>query len=281
LAREESQQNTITTRDQSQRWHSGLSRGSAKTNACLLHVVVSQRTRVAINPSQAVQRPTWIPRCFACFTISRLRGISTLWSLSPLHLKFTKKHRVREGWATHSRREITATPRTQIATRAHNTTQWVHNSTRALIAIARNQKRGIDVLVLRKALRMLGVLLHAPRGPFYSPKAARSRWVHSRKAFLAFCRLAHRIKRPTVGPATVGSPDTVRCTPDSPVNYIHTPLISSREQQVRLSEPGAPDIVRCTTGHCPMHPNRADFGRTKPSLLQFNFSCFQHLDTIH
>ena len=55
-----------------------------------------------------------------------------------------------------------------------------------------------------------------------------------------------RIKRPTVGPATVGSPDTVRCTPDSPVNYSRTPLISSREQQVRLSQPGAPDTVRCT-----------------------------------
>jgi hypothetical protein len=35
--------------------------------------------------------------------------------------------------------------------------------------------RGIEVLVLRNAWRMLGVLLHAPRGPFYSPKAARSR----------------------------------------------------------------------------------------------------------
>jgi hypothetical protein len=55
-----------------------------------------------------------------------------------------------------------------------------------------------------------------------------------------------RIKRPTVGPATVGSPDTIRCTPDSPVNYSRTPLISSREQQVRLSQPGAPDTVRCT-----------------------------------
>jgi hypothetical protein len=55
-----------------------------------------------------------------------------------------------------------------------------------------------------------------------------------------------RIKRPTVGPATVGSPDTVRCTPDSPVNYSRTPLISSREQQVRLSQSGAPDTVRCT-----------------------------------
>jgi hypothetical protein len=54
------------------------------------------------------------------------------------------------------------------------------------------------------------------------------------------------IKRPTVGPATVGSPDTVRCTPDSPVNYSRTPLIISREQQVRLSQPGAPDTVQCT-----------------------------------
>ena len=55
-----------------------------------------------------------------------------------------------------------------------------------------------------------------------------------------------RIKRPTVGPATVGSPDTVRCTPDSPVKYSRTPLISSREQHVRLSQPGAPVTVRCT-----------------------------------
>ena len=57
-----------------------------------------------------------------------------------------------------------------------------------------------------------------------------------------------RIKRPTVGPATVGSPDTVRCTPDSPVNYSRTSLIYSREQQVRLSQSGVPDTVRCTTG---------------------------------
>jgi hypothetical protein len=39
---------------------------------------------------------------------------------------------------------------------------------------------------------------------------------------------------------------TVRCTPDSPVNYSRTPLIHSRERQVRLSQPGAPDTVRCT-----------------------------------
>ena len=41
---------------------------------------------------------------------------------------------------------------------------------------------------------------------------------------------------------------TVRCTPDSPVNFSRTPLITSREKLVRLSQPGAPDTVRCTTG---------------------------------
>jgi hypothetical protein len=62
-----------------------------------------------------------------------------------------------------------------------------------------------------------------------------------------------RIARPTVGP-TDRWPDrplahrTVRCTPDSPVNFSRTPLITSREQQVRLSQPGTPDTVRCTTG---------------------------------
>jgi hypothetical protein len=39
---------------------------------------------------------------------------------------------------------------------------------------------------------------------------------------------------------------TVRCTPDSPMNYSRTPLNSSRERPVRLSQPGALDTVRCS-----------------------------------
>jgi hypothetical protein len=35
--------------------HEDLSRGSAKCNTCLLHVVASQRTRVALNSSQVIQ----------------------------------------------------------------------------------------------------------------------------------------------------------------------------------------------------------------------------------
>jgi hypothetical protein len=41
---------------------------------------------------------------------------------------------------------------------------------------------------------------------------------------------------------------TVQCTPDSPVIYSRTPPIKTREQLVRQSQPGAPDTVRCTTG---------------------------------
>jgi hypothetical protein len=121
--------------------------------------------------------------------------------------------------------------------------------------------------------------------------------MHSRKAILAFCRLAHRtvrcttghcpvrisfllwqsqplalwsrwrtghcpvhtgqsggsfrpLARPRVSHGSRGRPlahRTVRCTPDSPVNYSRTPLFTSREQQVCLSQPGAPDTVWCTT----------------------------------
>jgi hypothetical protein len=72
-----------------------------------------------------------------------------------------------------------------------------------------------------------------------SPVPPSSRWLgHVSRADRAADRwpgrpLAHR---------------TARCTPDSPVNFSRTPLITSQERQVRLSQPGAPDTVRCTTG---------------------------------
>jgi anti-sigma factor RsiW len=64
VAKEKNLHNTITTKKSTQRWHSGLSRGSVKYKTCLLHVVASQRTRVALNSSQVIQWSTWIPRCF-------------------------------------------------------------------------------------------------------------------------------------------------------------------------------------------------------------------------
>jgi hypothetical protein len=41
---------------------------------------------------------------------------------------------------------------------------------------------------------------------------------------------------------------TVRCTPDSPVNFSRTSSANSRKRPLRSSQSGAPDTVRCTTG---------------------------------
>jgi hypothetical protein len=41
---------------------------------------------------------------------------------------------------------------------------------------------------------------------------------------------------------------TVRCTPDSPVNFSRTPPMNSRGRPFHQSQPGAPDTVQCTTG---------------------------------
>jgi hypothetical protein len=107
----------------------------------------------------------------------------------------TRSAEVREGKNTHK----TAWSRTQVTTWAQNTTHGVLNSNGAQFTITKNQMREVGVLVLRNDQRMLGLLLHAPRGLFYSPKAARSRWRPTRKAILAFCRVAHRTVRCTTG----------------------------------------------------------------------------------
>jgi hypothetical protein len=65
---------------------------------------------------------------------------------------------------------------------------------------------------------------------------------------------------------------TVRCTPDSPVNYSRTPLIYSRKRQVRLSQPGTPDTVRCTAGHCPVHRRTVQCTQTALTLAETKLS---------
>jgi hypothetical protein len=77
---------------------------------------------------------------------------------------------------------------------------------------------------------MLGWLLHAPRGPFYSPKAARSRWRQSWKANLALCCVEHQ----TVIVA-------VRCA-------IAFQIRRNRPLQLRVS---------WRTRHCPVHTRQS------------------------
>jgi hypothetical protein len=141
---------------------------------------------------------------------------------------------------------------------------------------------------------MLDVLLHAHRGPFYSPKAARSRWEHSRKANLAFCRLTHRTVRcgflSCFGAAdrwrfgAVGAPDTVRCTPDSPVPPSYRwPGHASRADYAAdrlLGRPLAHRTVWCTTGQSGAPPNSpVIYSRTlptKPESSQFARASLAH-----
>jgi hypothetical protein len=153
---------------------------------------------------------------------------------------------------------------------------------------------------------MLGWLLHAPRGPFYSPKAARSCWKQSWKANLAFCRVVHRtvtvavrcaiafqirrsrplqfrarrrtsrplvramrrprIARPTVALATVGSPDSL-------VHHLTVRwIIAVRRWSFPESglftgdQPGAPDSPVCQT--------ELSFGCTEPSPFSYFSSSF-------
>jgi hypothetical protein len=116
-------------------------------------------------------------------------------------MMITKKHESKGGGEQHTRLKARAQPRIQATTLAHNTMRGVLYLNRAQVTITKNQMRENGVLVLRDDQRMLGLLLHAPRGPFYSPKAARSHWRQSGKVILAFCRVAHRTVRCTTGHA--------------------------------------------------------------------------------
>ena len=57
-----------------------------------------------------------------------------------------------------------------------------------------------------------------------------------------------RITRPTVGLADCWLTGQSGAPPDSPMIYSGTPPLKSREQLVRICQPGAPDTVWCTTG---------------------------------
>jgi hypothetical protein len=51
-------------------------------------------------------------------------------------------------------------------------------------------------------------------------------------------------------PLFLGAPDTVRCTPDSPVNYSRAPPDFPEGEEFSVKSPGAPDTVRWCTRHC-------------------------------
>jgi hypothetical protein len=57
----------------------------------------------------------------------------------------------------------------------------------------------------------------------------------------------------------LGAPDTVRCTPDSPVNYSGVTLCFPEGEEFGLESLGAPDTVRWHTGQSGA-PDQGAFG---------------------
>jgi hypothetical protein len=92
----------------------------------------------------------------------------------------------------------------------------------------------------------------------------------SRPLARATCR--PRIARSTIALAAVGSPD-------SPVNYSHTPPNSPESGQFAGSQPSAPDTVRCTTGQSGV-PDRAESWLLQPSPFLLLFSLILALRQI-
>jgi hypothetical protein len=86
--------------------------------------------------------------CFVYY-IPLARESPQLGSSCPYNLMFTKKHGSKAGMINAHKTQNQSTTRTQVTTRAHNTTQRVLYSNGALVAITKNRMRGIGVLVLR------------------------------------------------------------------------------------------------------------------------------------
>jgi hypothetical protein len=80
---------------------------------------------------------------------------------------------------------------------------------------------------------MLRWLLHAPRGPFYSPKAARSRWRQTWKAIPSFCRVAHRTG-PVDGPVRDLLPNQAHPTV-APLGWLAHRTLSNAHRTVRCT----------------------------------------------
>ena len=71
-----------------------------------------------------------------------------------------------------------------------------------------------------------------------------------------------------------GAPDTVRCTPDSPVNYSGVPLEIPEGGEFEFESSGAPDTVRWCTANCPVRQTRGAFGCPFAPLLNPIFDLF-------
>jgi hypothetical protein len=73
-------------------------------------------------------------------------------------------------------------------------------------------------------------------------------------------------------PLFLGAPDTVRCTPDSPVNYSGAPPEIPEDGEFELESSGAPDTVRWCIGHCPVYTGQS--GALDQRCLRLSLALF-------
>jgi hypothetical protein len=104
------------------------------------------------------------------------------------------------GIESHKRDKLAVTHVHKTREKSTKTAQRSYNSKQVSKSQSTKAKARIQFLGVVGCSMTLGVELHAPRGPFYSPKGARSRWSSIWKALVTLCPRVHR---------------TVRCTPDS------------------------------------------------------------------
>jgi hypothetical protein len=153
---------------------------------------------------------------------------------------------------------------------------------------------------------VLGVLFYVPRGPFYSPKTARSHWSSIWKVIVAFCPWAHRTGNIVRFSSFSSEADLcshgARGTPDSPVRLGDhwqsprvarwlrcRPLVWVRQAHqtvrwiiatTRWVFPESGLFTRRTslsTGHCPVHLRLVQVWMDSATLLQSDFSRFDKI----
>jgi hypothetical protein len=158
-----------------------------------------------------------------------------------------------------------------------------------------------------------------PRGPFYNPKAARSRWRHSWKAILAFsrwrtgqsgappdipCSLSGADRLPKLAQPTVEDLELLahQTLSGAPIRPLARPRVTRGLRGRPLARPtvGSPDspvnfsstpptnsrerpvdqTPAWRTGHCPVHPDCIESWLFQPSLFPFVFSLILALRQI-
>jgi hypothetical protein len=125
-------------------------------------------------------------------TISCCEESPQFWVSHALHKWSLMKTRVREeSNHTHETnlQQLTHTQQKRWAQRQHIRVTTQNKCPNLNIL---KQRREFNVSALLDVQWLLGVELHAPRGPFYSPKGPRSLWSSIWKALVAFCSWVHR-----------------------------------------------------------------------------------------